>query len=312
MIFDVRKKTFVAKPLYFTEEDILENNLNEKYHIDNDLIGTPEYISPEALLYRDSSPSVDLWALGCIIYLFFHGVTPFKDKNQNLIFENIKKNEYKLNENLNDSTKDIINKLLVLDPTKRLGGGTKENRLDIASLKKHKFFENFDFENLHKLHPPIDMKKVVYAKIKYTNSTDNILKNQIQRKSLLNRVNNQNDLNNKNGESKYFNGINSQKSDNNLNSNLTKIENMKKEIEILYGRNTEGDYEFNKNHYDERGNFGKIPFEVIDINQEIESICLQMDYKSNKEKAYKEDQILLEGKYNYYYLFHFSNFILNS
>ena len=80
--------------------------------------------------------------MGCIIYLFFHGETPFKDKTNSLIFEKIKNNDFKINQNLSENTKDIINKLLIFDPKKRLGGGSKEDNLDMNALKRHKFFEN--------------------------------------------------------------------------------------------------------------------------------------------------------------------------
>jgi len=38
-------------------------------------------------------PECDLWALGCIIYRFMVGKTPFKEKTEYLIFENIRKNK---------------------------------------------------------------------------------------------------------------------------------------------------------------------------------------------------------------------------
>lgn len=38
-------------------------------------------------------PECDLWALGCIIYRCMVGKTPFKDKTEYLIFENIRKNK---------------------------------------------------------------------------------------------------------------------------------------------------------------------------------------------------------------------------
>ncbi len=54
-----------------------------------DLVGTPEYIAPETLQNKNIGIGVDLWALGCILYLFIHGKTPFKDKTDYNIFVNI-------------------------------------------------------------------------------------------------------------------------------------------------------------------------------------------------------------------------------
>ena len=51
-------------------------NLTEQF------VGTPEYISPEVLEYKYNliGPSVDIWAFGVMLYLFFVGKTPFKGK----------------------------------------------------------------------------------------------------------------------------------------------------------------------------------------------------------------------------------------
>ncbi len=284
MIFDKIRKAFVPKPDNFNE-DLAENKIDfQKYHVDQDLIGTPEYISPEALFLGESSPSVDLWALGCIIYLFFHGVTPFKDKNKSLIFEKIEKNEYNLNDNLSEATKDIIKKLLVKNPNERLGGGSKENIQDIHALKRHKFFENIDFENLQNQQPPINMKKVIYSKIK-NNSTDSVIRLQnippIATQSLF--------------TDKNFN-FTKHVSDQNLT--MKNIDCMKEEIEILYGRNTGEKYDVNRTPFDDESKFGN-PFKIVDINEECENMC-NPAYLKIKEYD-KIETVILEGRVYFFY-----------
>jgi 3-phosphoinositide dependent protein kinase-1 len=79
------------KNLHSEDEDDKENDLHE-------LVGTAEYVSPEVLTKQIPTSAVDLWALGCIIYLFFHGKTPFKDKNDMLIFDKILHKEPKFSE----------------------------------------------------------------------------------------------------------------------------------------------------------------------------------------------------------------------
>jgi serine/threonine protein kinase len=59
----------------------------------NTFVGTAEYVSPEVLNDSQISSECDLWALGCIIYRCLVGKTPFKDKTEYLIFENIRKNK---------------------------------------------------------------------------------------------------------------------------------------------------------------------------------------------------------------------------
>jgi serine/threonine protein kinase len=40
-------------------------------------VGTPDYIAPEVFLGTGYGKSVDWWALGCIMYEFLVGITPF-------------------------------------------------------------------------------------------------------------------------------------------------------------------------------------------------------------------------------------------
>jgi 3-phosphoinositide dependent protein kinase-1 len=63
----------------------------------SDLIGTAEYVSPEMIESKKTTFSSDLWALGIILYQFFHGKTPFMGNSQQETIKNIlqrKKFEY--------------------------------------------------------------------------------------------------------------------------------------------------------------------------------------------------------------------------
>jgi 3-phosphoinositide dependent protein kinase-1 len=53
-------------------------------------VGTPLYVAPEMLESNMAGKFTDLWALGCIIYQFHVGRTPFQAKRQDLVFQNIK------------------------------------------------------------------------------------------------------------------------------------------------------------------------------------------------------------------------------
>ena len=141
MIFDKQRKTFVSKP----------NQLNldydcEKYYLEYDLIGSPEYLSPEVILGEEPTEAVDFWALGCIVYLFFHGETPFKDKYQEKLFEKIPNCEYSLRSDLDLEAKDLIIKLLEFDPKKRLNAFCSYNDKKIYSINNN-FDNNSYFKN---------------------------------------------------------------------------------------------------------------------------------------------------------------------
>ena len=77
-------------------------------------VGTPLYVSPEMLEDTKSTPASDLWALGCIIYRMHVGTEPFRDETEARTFERILNREiiFPDKANLDDNTKDIIDKLL--------------------------------------------------------------------------------------------------------------------------------------------------------------------------------------------------------
>jgi len=134
-------------------------NLNEQF------VGTPEYISPEVLEHKYNliGPSVDIWAFGVILYSFFAGRTPFKGKNDEETLNNIRKVNYsfeiekkheKKNINIPKEAKDLIQKILIKDPTKRIGYGSN----DYKEIKEHPFFKGINFDNLFE--EPIPLSKI--------------------------------------------------------------------------------------------------------------------------------------------------------
>ncbi len=54
-------------------------------------VGTAQYLSPEVLLDKESGPAADLWALGCIVYQLFVGMSPFNSKTEYWTFQAITK-----------------------------------------------------------------------------------------------------------------------------------------------------------------------------------------------------------------------------
>ena len=84
-------------------------------------VGTPEYVSPEIFTSRGSSRASDLWAIGCIIYQMISGIPPFQSKSEYMIFKKIEKLEYSFHEGFDENAKDLVKKLLVIEPKERLG-----------------------------------------------------------------------------------------------------------------------------------------------------------------------------------------------
>lgn len=94
-------------------------------HHDHDrrgsFVGTAEYVSPELLKHNLCGFESDVWALGCILYQFFHGNPPFKGSTEYLTFEKIINVEYNYRPNaIPQDVIQIIDQLLVSEPLKRL------------------------------------------------------------------------------------------------------------------------------------------------------------------------------------------------
>jgi 3-phosphoinositide dependent protein kinase-1 len=137
-----------VKPVKGSSITVLPNAASEDKS--STFVGTAAYVPPEVL---NSSPATfgnDLWALGCTIYQMLSGSSPFKDASEWLIFQRIIARDVKFPSYFSNEAKDLIDKLLDMDPSKRLGVGPN----GYASLKKHPFFRDIEWDNLRKLTPP--------------------------------------------------------------------------------------------------------------------------------------------------------------
>jgi serine/threonine protein kinase len=52
--------------------------------------------------------------------------------------------------------KDLIDKLLQINPSERLGGGPESSHFSYTDLKRHPFFHGINFDELSKIDIPID------------------------------------------------------------------------------------------------------------------------------------------------------------
>ncbi len=111
-------------------------------------VGTPDYLAPEVLLGQGHGTPVDWWALGIIAYEFLTGIPPFNDESPQQIFENILERRIEWPDEMSADARDLIEKLLGMDPKTRLGArGASE-------LKSHPFFATTRWTTLQKDTPP--------------------------------------------------------------------------------------------------------------------------------------------------------------
>lgn len=94
-------------------------------------VGTAEYVSPELLTDKNACKASDLWAFGCIIYQLLAGRPPFKAGNEYQTFQKIVALDYVFPDGFPEVAKDLVERLLVLDPSRRLS---------MEHIKNHAFF----------------------------------------------------------------------------------------------------------------------------------------------------------------------------
>ncbi|CAN6476262.1 unnamed protein product [Victoria cruziana] len=113
-------------------------------------VGTAAYVPPEVLNSSPASFGNDLWALGCTLYQMLTGTSPFRDASEWLIFQRIIARDLKLPDYFSSEARDLIDKLLDSDPTKRPGAGSD----GYAPLKMHPFFKGVNWKNVRKTPAP--------------------------------------------------------------------------------------------------------------------------------------------------------------
>ncbi|TPX37698.1 hypothetical protein SmJEL517_g00731 [Synchytrium microbalum] len=111
----------------------------------NSFVGTAEYCSPELLNDRAASTASDVWAIGVIIYQLLAGRHAFKASNEYQTFQKITKLDYAFPDGFPPVAKDLVSKILVLNP---------DMRPSISEIKQHAFFEGIDWALLHTTSPP--------------------------------------------------------------------------------------------------------------------------------------------------------------
>lgn len=114
-------------------------------------VGTHEYLAPEIVSGEGHGNAVDWWMLGVFMYELLYGITPFKGLDHELTLANIvaRALEFPKEPMVAEPTKDLIAKLLVKDPTKRLG-----STMGATALKHHPYFNGVNWALLRCVSPP--------------------------------------------------------------------------------------------------------------------------------------------------------------
>ena len=179
--------------------------------------GSPCYASPEMVAGKKYDGfKIDIWSSGIILYAMLCGNLPFEEKNNENLFKKILKCNVEYPKYINEDAKNLLNKILVTDPNKRI---------NIEQIKQSKFFirgkKIFEEEfNESKISSRSLSKNDQEFKITISNIDISNIDNSTEKNKNLNTKNNLNGLNDdllSISNEKIFDTYNNDKNKNNNN-----------------------------------------------------------------------------------------------
>ena len=90
--------------------------------------GSPNYAAPEIISGEKYCGSeVDVWSLGVVLYALIARELPFDDPSIPLLFARIKSGEFKVQHHFSENLKDLVQRMLTVDPITRINIGQIKN-----------------------------------------------------------------------------------------------------------------------------------------------------------------------------------------
>ena len=84
-------------------------------------MGSPLYMSPEALKKNIYTAKNDIWSIGIMIYELLHGDTPWECRTEHELIDKMVRVPVSFKVTVSDSVKAFIKKCLEVDESKRMG-----------------------------------------------------------------------------------------------------------------------------------------------------------------------------------------------
>ena len=149
----VAHRDFKPENILITKDDtvlkIIDFGLGNIYK-NNQLLktacGSPCYAPPEMIKEESyNGAKSDIWSSGIILYLMLCGKLPFYHEQNEVMYEQILSGKFEHPNFLSDNAKDLLNKIIEVDPKKRL---------NFEEIKSHPWFNIIDKNEL--MHKGID------------------------------------------------------------------------------------------------------------------------------------------------------------
>ena len=96
--------------------------------------GTPIYLAPEIMEEKEHDEAVDLWCIGVLLFELVTATPPFLGNDLDTLKENVLKLKINWPKDINVDAKNLIIKILKLDP---------KQRLPLEEMIKHPFITKF-------------------------------------------------------------------------------------------------------------------------------------------------------------------------
>lgn len=116
-------------------------------------VGTPDYLAPETINGSGQDEMSDWWSLGCILFECLYGYPPFHAETPEQVFQNIldRKIDWPDDEDcpVTPEAKDLMNRLMCLDPKERLGSNNEEKFANGGDeIRAHPWFADVEWDML--------------------------------------------------------------------------------------------------------------------------------------------------------------------
>jgi serine/threonine protein kinase len=104
--------------------------------------GSPHYAAPELLKAKQyRGDRADMWSMGVILYAMLAARLPFDDPDLRVMLAKTKKGEYEMPEFLSLEAKDLIRRILQVNPDRRI---TMREMWRHPLVHKYEYIDNFD------------------------------------------------------------------------------------------------------------------------------------------------------------------------